>query len=112
MKLRRWDVVFVRVEANDATGHPGIVLSHEGILDDPKQERINVLVGTKKQPAQGVGAHHVVLNGADGLEFLTLVDCSLIFVARKSAILRSAGIVTFNRRQEIQRKVRAYLGLG
>ena len=32
MKLRRWDVVFVRVEPSDATGHPGIILSHDGIL--------------------------------------------------------------------------------
>ena len=112
MKLRRWDVVFVRVEPNDSTGHPGIVLSHDGILDDAKQDRINVLVGTKKQPAQNAGAHHVLLNGADGLEFLTLVDCSMVFVARKSAILRTAGTVTINRRNELQRKVRAYLGLG
>lgn len=112
MKLRRWDVVFVRVEPSDATGHPGVVLSHDGILDDAKQNRINVVVGTKKQPAQSAGAHHVVLNSADGLEFLTLVDCSLVYVARKGAILRTAGAVSHHRRQEIQRKVRAYLGLG
>lgn len=112
MKLRRWDVVFVRVEPSDATGHPGIILSHDGILDDAKQDRINVLVGTKKQPAQSAGAHQVLLNSAEGLEFLTLVDCSFVFTARKSAILRSAGSVSFHRRQEIQRKVRAFLGLG
>ena len=105
-------MVFVRVEPSDATGHPGIVLSHDGILDDAKQDRVNVLVGTKKQPAQSAGAHHVLLNGADGLDFLTLVDCSFVFTARKSAILRSAGVVRFHRRQEIQRKVRAFLGLG
>jgi hypothetical protein len=112
VKLRRWDVVFLRVDINDPTGHPAIVLSGDGILADPKLDRFNVVVGTKKQPAQSAGAHHVVLNGADGLEFLTLVDCSLVFVARKSAILRSAGAVGLNRRQKIQRKVRAYLGLG
>lgn len=112
MKLRRWDVVFLRVDPNDATGHPAVVLSSEGILGDAKLDRFNVVVGTKKQPAENAAAHHVILNGADGLEFLTLVDCSLVFVARKSAVIRSAGIVALNRRQEIQRKVRAFLGLG
>ena len=88
------------------------MLSDQSILDDPKQIRINVLIGTKKQPAQSAGTHHVILNGADGLEFLTLVDCSFVFTSRKSAILRPSGNVSFHRRQEIQRKVRAILGLG
>ncbi len=112
MKLRRWEVVFVRIEGSEAEGHPGVVLSEQSILDDPRQIRINVLIGTKKLPAQSAGTHHVILNSADGLEFLTLVDCSFVFTARKSAILRSAGAVSFHRRQEIQRKVRAFLGLG
>jgi hypothetical protein len=112
VKLRRWDVVFVRVEGSESEGHPGVVLSEQSMLDDPRQLRINVLMGTKKQPAQGAGTHHVLLNSADGLDFLTLVDCSFVFTARKSAILRSAGTVSLHRRQEVQRKVRAFLGLG
>ncbi len=112
MKLRRWDVVFIRVEGSEAEAHPGVVLSEQSILDDPKQIRINVLIGTNKLPAQSAASHHVILNSADGLDFLTLVDCSFVFTSRKSAILRSAGVVSFHRRQEIQRKVRAYLGLG
>jgi hypothetical protein len=112
VSLHRWDIVFVRTDEKDPVGHPGVVLSEQSMLDDPKQLRLNVLMGTKKQAAQSAGKHHVLLNGADGLEFLTLVDCSFVFTARKSAILRSAGNVGLHRRQEIQRKVRAYLGLG
>lgn len=33
--------------------HPGLVLSEQSMLNDPKQLRLNVLMGTKKQPAQG-----------------------------------------------------------
>ena len=51
MRLRRWDIVFVRADEKDATGHPGIVLSHEDMLDDPKHQRFNVLIGSKKSPA-------------------------------------------------------------
>ncbi|HRE05215.1 MAG TPA: hypothetical protein PKX00_06380 [Opitutaceae bacterium] len=54
----------------------------------------------------------MILNGADGLEFLTLVDCSLVYVARKSSVLRLAGTVSSDRRVAIARKIRAYLGLG
>lgn len=110
--LRRWDVVFVRADENDRTGHPAVVLSGENSLEDPRQHRFNVVVGTKKPPAAANGSHQVVLNGADGLEHLTQVDCSLVYVVRKTSVIRLAGAVSFERRREIQRKVRSYLGLG
>lgn len=112
MNLHRWDIVFVPADEKDRVGHPAVVLSHVARLTNPKMERINVLMGTKKQPAESAAEHQVVLNGADGLDFLTLLDCAFIYTARKSAILRAAGTVSFYRRQEIQRKVRAFLGLG
>lgn len=112
MNLRRWDIVFVRTDENDPAGHPGVVLSPEEMLEDPKSQRFNVLMGSKKSPAYPAQSRHVMLNGADGLEFVTLVDCALVVVVRKSSILRLAGTVSLERRREIARKVRAYLGLG
>lgn len=111
MKLKRWDVVFVPADEKDPVGHPGVVLSSEDILEDPKQRRLNVLIGTKRIPGAPVASHQVVLNGADGLEFPTLIDCSLVYMVRKASILRSSGSVGYFRRQEIQRKVRSHLGL-
>ena len=81
-------------------------------MADVKQQRFNVGTGTKKQPAEQARHHHVVLDAADGLEFTTLVDCSLVYVARKTSILRTGGVVTVHRRQQIQRGIRSYLGLG
>ena len=112
MTLRRWDIVFLRADAKDETGHPAIVLSHEDILEHPQRDRFNVLIGSKKSPAYAAQPRHVTLDHADGLEFTTLIDCSLVMVGRKSGILRSSGAVSFERRREIQRKVRAFLGLG
>jgi hypothetical protein len=63
-------------------------------------------------PAAIVQTHQVLLNGADGLEFQTMVDCSLVYMVKKASIIRVAGTVGFFRRQEIQRKIRAHLGLG
>ncbi len=68
--------------------------------------------GTKKQPAENARNHHVILDDADGLVFSTLIDCSLIYVAKKSSVIRSGGAVTVHRHQQIQRTVRGYLGLG
>lgn len=112
MNLRRWDIVFVRADERDEVGHPGVVLSPEDILEDERLTRINVLMGSKKSPAYSPQPRHVVLNGADGLDHLTVVDCSLVMVAAKSRVLRLAGTVTLERRKEIARKVRGFLGLG
>jgi mRNA-degrading endonuclease toxin of MazEF toxin-antitoxin module len=110
--MHRWDVVFVKADEKDAVGHPAVLLTSDDILADHRQLRLNAVVGTKKPPAVKPHDHHVILNGADGLEFLTLVDCSLIYMVRKSSILRHVGSVTVYRRQEIQHKIRACLGLG
>ena len=112
MNHRRWDVVFLRADEKDPVGHPAIILSSDDVMADPKQARFNVVLGTKKQPAEQARSHHVILDDADGLEFLTLIDCSLVYVARKSSVLRKAGNVTMHRRQLVQRSIRAHLGLG
>jgi hypothetical protein len=112
MNHHRWDVVFLRTDENDPVGHPAVILSSDDIMADVKQQRFNVVTGSKKQPAEGARNHHVILDAADGLEFLTLVDCSLVYVARKTSVLRSSGSVTMHRRQQIQRTIRGYLGLG
>ena len=112
MNLRRWDIVFLKIDEKDPTGHPAVVLSGENTLLDPKQHRFNVLVGTKKPPGASNLAHQVLLNGADGLDHLTQIDCSVVYVARKASVLRLAGTVSFERRKTVQRTVRAYLGLG
>ncbi len=112
MKLNRWDIVFVPAHEKDTAGHPAVVLSPPDILADPRQGRINVLIGTKKQPAETVKSHQVMLNGADGLEFATLVNCALIYQVRKPQILRAAGAVAHGRRGAIATRVRSALGLG
>jgi hypothetical protein len=112
MTCRRWDIVFLRADEKDPVGHPAVVLSSDDVMAEARQQRFNVVIGTKKQPAENTRQHHVILDEADGLAFPTLVDCSLVYVARKSSVMRSAGSVTVHRRQQIQRQIRGYLGLG
>ena len=112
MNSRRWDIVFLRTDEKDRDGHPAVILSSDDVMADHKQQRFNVVVGTKKQPAEQARNHHVILDSADGLEFTTLVDFSLVYVARKSSLLRSGGLVTVHRRQQVQRAIRGFLDLG
>ncbi len=100
MNYRRWDIVFLRTDEKDRDGHPAVILSSPDVMSD------------EKQPAEQARSHHVILDAADGLEFATLLDCSLVYVARKSSVLRAGGVVTVPRRQQIQRGIRGYLGLG
>jgi hypothetical protein len=89
-----------------------VVLSPPDILSEPRQGRINVLVGTKKQPAESAKSHQVILNGADGLEFMTLVNCALVYQVKKTNILRRVGAVSHARRGAIAVRLRAAFGLG
>jgi hypothetical protein len=108
----RWDIVFLRTDEKDPVGHSAVVLSSDDTMADGRQYRFNVVTGTKKQPGENARNHQVILDAADGLEFPTLVDCSLVYIAKKASVLRSTGSVTINRRQLIQRAIRGYLGLG
>ena len=111
MILTRWQIVFARENETDAVGHPAVILSGPDILTDTRQLRFNALVGTKRPPAASVLPYQVLLDEADGLEFQTLINCALVYVLRKSAILRDAGIVSHLRRAEIARRVRGSLGI-
>lgn len=111
MTLARWQIVFAREHEADTVGHPAVILSSPDILSDERQLRFNALMGTKRPPAASVLPHQVLLDQADGLEFPTLINCSLVYVVRKGAILREAGTVSHLRRAEIARRVRASLGV-
>jgi hypothetical protein len=109
--LTRWQIVFARENETDAVGHPAVILSGPDILTDARQLRFNALVGTKRPPAISALPHQVLLDEADGLEFPTLVNCALVYMVLKSAILRDAGIVSHLRRAEIARRMRGSLGI-
>ena len=112
MRLERWDIVFVPAHEKDMVGHPAVVMSPPDILEDERHLRINVLIGSKKSPAETAKPHQVLLNGADGLKFLTLINCALVYQVRKSSILRLGGRVAHARRSAIAARVRAALGGG
>jgi len=109
--MNRWDVVFLRTEEKERDGHPAVVPVSVRHPRRSPATAVQCHSRTKKQPAEQARQHHVILDDADGLEFPTLVDCSLVYVARKASILRSTGSVT-SPPAAMQRLLRGYLGLG
>jgi len=80
----QWDVVKVRINPDrDIDSHPAVVVSADEICADQRQLRVNVLFGTKKLPASAKRPHAVLLNGADGLDFITEIDCGFVHVVSK-----------------------------
>ena len=103
MILHQWDIVRIRVRADDQEEHPAVVLSREEWCQDIRQPAINVLYCTTKRPAAGATALDVTLNGADGLDRATLVNCGHIFSVPRLRITTVIGRVALARRPQIGR---------
>jgi hypothetical protein len=104
LPLRQWDIVKVRINPDrDRDAHPAVIVSADEICGDERQQRINVLFGTKKPPAAQKRRYGVLLNGADGLDFVTEVDCGFVHVVAKERLAEIAGRVTLVRQREVIR---------
>ena len=103
--FRQWDVVKVRVYDTDRDEHFVVVVSPDEIC--AKGRRINVLYGSTKRPGEALRPCHVLLNGADGLEHQTAVDCTFVHVVPRQKITAVTGSVAAVRRREIMRQINA-----
>jgi hypothetical protein len=108
---RQWDVVRFRIKPDDRDLHPGIVLSGEEWCATSFTANLNVLACSKRLPTGPVRAHQVVLNGADGVGFQTVVDCRFFHIVAKNGISEVIGRVSPERRRAIGRKINEVLRL-
>ena len=99
------DLDRVRINEHDRDAHPAVVISCEEDCRDPELHRVNVLYGSKKPPATNLQPWQVLLNGADGLDFRTVVDCGVFYLVNKSACSSAIGAVGLERRRVIGRKI-------
>jgi len=103
--MQQWDIVRVRLNPRDRDLHLAVVISCEEDCLDPRVSRINVLYGSKRQPAAALDSWQTQLNGADGLEYSTVIDCGLFYLVDKSACVSIMGRVSHERRRQIGRKI-------
>jgi len=103
--LHQWDVVRVRINPEDRDEHPAVIVSPEELCADPRKSKLNVLYGTTKRPGTPVRAHEMVLNGADGLDHPTVIDCVYFYGIDRRKITTIVGRVAAERRRKIGRMV-------
>lgn len=103
ISYKQWDIVWVRIQPNDRDQHPAILFSPTEVIN--KLTRVCVLYGTTKRPAQDAEEGQILLNGADGLDHITVFDTALIYMVRKDTITGKIGEVSYNCRVVLKRKI-------
>jgi mRNA-degrading endonuclease toxin of MazEF toxin-antitoxin module len=111
MNLAQWDIVRVRINPEDRDEHPAVIISPNHVTQNPRVLKLNVLYCTKLPPAGGIGPTQFVLNGADGLDVRSSVDCSFYHVIRRERISGRYGRVSGERISAIKRRLREVFGL-
>ncbi len=111
MKIEQWDIVRFRITAADRDLHPGVVISAPEWCADERKLRLNVLACSKRLPAEGPRAHQIVLNGSDGLDFLTVCGCEFFHIVARENVTEKIGRVAPARRRAIGRKINEVLRL-
>jgi mRNA-degrading endonuclease toxin of MazEF toxin-antitoxin module len=87
----------------EAGPHPAIVISSPERA--ARKPFVSVLLGSSQRANRAPDATEVLLNGADGLDWETLVKCDLIHAVRKSDLSRKRGMVTPARRRLIVQRL-------
>jgi mRNA-degrading endonuclease toxin of MazEF toxin-antitoxin module len=85
--------------------HPAVIISAPGILANADFKLVNVLPVTSIKAGTGLRPTQVALNGADGLDYLSGVNCTYIYLLEKRFIEAPRGLVTLARRREIINKL-------
>ena len=89
--------------------HPVVLISHpdrcaHGAL-------INVLYCTSQRQSRTPNPYEVMLNGADGMDWETFCDCSILYTIPSAKLFGRRGRVSLERRRQIRAKVRELLRL-
>jgi hypothetical protein len=127
--FRQWDIVMVPLGVPPKAGvadkalaglppatqatvapHPAVIISPRAVCANEQVLNINVLIGSKKPPAAAKRDFEVLLDDADGLDFLTAVNCRLVLVVAKSSVVAGRGRVCARRREEIVRTFNQIMG--
>ena len=88
----------------DKGEHPVVLISHPDIC--ARAAVVNVLFCTSQRQSRQPRPHEVMLNGADGMDWESFCDCSVLYAVKSSDVFGKRGRVTLERRREIRAKVR------
>ena len=85
-------------------GHPCVLVSNQRRVER-KQKLVVLKCQTLYSGDPPANEFETVLDHEDGLQRQTICTCDLLFTARKSEITQKRGLVSFDRRRDISRKM-------
>jgi mRNA-degrading endonuclease toxin of MazEF toxin-antitoxin module len=88
--------------------HPAVVISHP---DRGAAKWVNVLFCTSQRQSRKPYPFEVMLNGADGMDWETFCDCSILWAVRSVLLFGKRGRVTLERRNAIRATMRNFFRL-
>ena len=88
--MKQWDIW--TCDFAEAGPHPAVIVSHPDRV--ARAPLVNVLIGSSQKASRPARENEVLLNGADGLDWETLVKCDLIYLVEKDRLYRRRGAVT------------------
>jgi mRNA-degrading endonuclease toxin of MazEF toxin-antitoxin module len=104
--MKQWEIW--TCDFADAGLHPAVIVS----LPDrvARAPLVNVLIGSSQKASRSARENEVLLTGADGLDWETLVKCDLMYLVEKERLYRKRGMVTAVRRRALVQRINACLG--
>jgi mRNA-degrading endonuclease toxin of MazEF toxin-antitoxin module len=104
--MKQWDIW--TCDFAEAGPHPAVVISHpDRVAHAPL---INVLIASSQRASRPARENEVILNGADGLDWETLVKCDLMYLVEKKRLYGRRGSVGPARRRALVQRLNACFG--
>lgn len=104
--MKQWEIW--TYDFAEAGPHPAVIVSHPDRV--ARAPLVNVLIGSSQRATRQPRENEVLLNGADGLDWETLVKCDLTYLVEKDQLYRRRGMVTTVRRRSIVQRINACFG--
>ncbi len=83
--------------------HPAVVISRTDLCS---QSVVNVLYCTSQRQSRQPHPYEVMLDTADGMDWETFCDCSILWSVPSASLFGKRGRVTLERRRAIRAKIR------
>lgn len=104
--MKQWDIW--TCDFADAGPHPAVIVSHPDRV--ARAPLVNVLIGSSQKASRPARENEVLLNGADGLDWETLVKCDLMYLVEKERLYRRRGSVGIARRRALVQRLNTCFG--
>ena len=101
--FKQWDIIMFPFSRERR--HPAVIISNDETCQNADIEEVNALICTSAKVNRGPKPTEEVLDGADGLDWKTMVRCDRIYLLPKAQFDDHKGSVSRDRRHFIARKI-------